>query len=348
MTDNNKKIIRNPHLAENVVVIDGYRGCGKTLFGPIISSLERVEILNFAFEIEFICRLHKLDKITKDATDALTKMFIDHKLYQTMMGRETNFRYSDLSSVFNYSNPSKYFKRIFQEGDVVVPSRIAEEKPILSLTTHDLLAYSEPLFETLGNKLTFIEIVRHPLYMIIQETHNMKTLFEHIEPRDIQIYFDYNGKELPYFCHGWEELYLNSNYVEKAIYAIHHANTANNRARKEVKKYSSNLISIPFEKFVTGPDVYMNQIVRSLKSNLTKETMKALKKQKVPRKKIADGISLDVYKRFGWEPSQKGFSEEDELNKRREFVIKEGASKEALALMDSLSNDYEEKLKMMD
>ena len=124
MSVNDHQIIRNPHLAENVVIIDGYRGCGKTLFGPIISSLDRVEILNFAFEIEFICRLYKLNKITKDATDALTKMFIDHKLYQTMMGRETNFRYSDLSSVFNYSEPLKYFKRIFKKRRSEVPSVI--------------------------------------------------------------------------------------------------------------------------------------------------------------------------------------------------------------------------------
>ena len=170
MSDPDRKIIRSGRLAQNIIIIDGFPGCGKTLFGPIISSLDRVELLSYAFEIEFICRLNKLSKIEDDAAISLIKMLVDHKLYQTMMGRDTNFRYSDLSSVFNDSSPLRYFKRIFQKGDDFVPERIKEENPILSLTTHDLLAYSDPLVKGLEERLTFIEILRHPLYMIIQET----------------------------------------------------------------------------------------------------------------------------------------------------------------------------------
>ena len=111
---NNFKVVRQKLLAEKVVIVDGQPGCGKTMLSPIISSMERVELLSYAFEIEFICRLFYLHKIDSDAAIAMIKMLIDHKLYQTMMGRDTNFRYSDLSSVFKDSNPWRYFKRIFQ------------------------------------------------------------------------------------------------------------------------------------------------------------------------------------------------------------------------------------------
>ena len=37
-----------------------------------------------------------MQKIEKDAAVAMVRMLTDHKLYQTMMGRETNFRYSDI------------------------------------------------------------------------------------------------------------------------------------------------------------------------------------------------------------------------------------------------------------
>ena len=43
MKSSQREIIRKKHLAENIVIIDGFPGCGKTLFSPIISSLERVE-----------------------------------------------------------------------------------------------------------------------------------------------------------------------------------------------------------------------------------------------------------------------------------------------------------------
>ena len=143
------EIIRNGYLAEKIVMVDGIAGCGKTLISPIVSSFDRVELLNYAFEIEFICRLQKLSKISDDATISLIRMFTDHKLYQTMMGRETNFRYSDLSSVFKDTDPIKYFKRIFSEGDLAIPEKIKREKPILNLTTHDLLSYSKPLIQSL-------------------------------------------------------------------------------------------------------------------------------------------------------------------------------------------------------
>jgi len=341
LTRDERNIVRNKHLADNIVIIDGFPGCGKTLFGPIVSALDRVELLNYAFEIEFICRLYKLNKITNDAAISMVKMLIDHKLYQTMMGRETNFRYSDLSSVFNDPHPLRYFRRIFQEGDMAVPDRITKEKPILSLTTHDLLAYSEPVFKGLDKRVTFIEIVRHPLYMIIQETLNMERLFADANARDIQIYYDYNKKELPYFCFGWEELFIKSNNVEKAIYAIDRCTQANNDARAYVNKYyESSLITIPFEKFVLDPNPFVAKMANALGTKITSATVKALKRQNVPRNKISDGIPLEVYKRCGWEPPEKELSEEGELSKRRDWAIEMGASKEAIKCLDSLTSDY--------
>ena len=342
LTRDQRTIVRNKHLAKNIVIIDGLPGCGKTLLGLIVSALDRVEILNYAFEIEFICRLFKFKKITNDAAVSMVKMLTDHRLYQTMMGRETNFRFSDLSSVFNDAHPLRYFKRIFQEGDVVITDRINEERPILSLTTHDLLAYSEPVFKGLNGRLTFIELVRHPLYMIIQKTLNMERLYSDANPRDIQVYFEFAKKELPYFCFGWEELFINSNDVEKAIITIDRSTQANNRARSYIAEhFESNLITIPFEKFVVEPGPFIKEIADTLGTKATGRTEKALKKQNVPRKKISDGIPLEVYKRFGWQPPEESLSEEGELNKRRNWCKEMGASDKMMLLLDKLSEDYE-------
>jgi len=337
-----RTIIRSGTLAEEVVIIDGFPGCGKTLFGPVISSLDRVELLNYAFEVEFICRLFKLGKINRDAAVSLIRMFVDHKLYQTMMGRETNFRYADLSSAFNDPKPLRYFKRIFQAGDEAVPERIQKERPILSLTTHDLLSYAEPLFEGLNTRVTFMEVVRHPLYMIIQETQNMEKLFSKVNPRDIQVYYKYKDKELPYFCIGWEELFLKSNNVDRAIFTMHECTKNSEKAKVFNKtKYQSKIITIPFEKFVLNPDSFMQKICRTLGTTHSKITEKALKKQRVPRKKVSDGIPLDVYKRYGWRPPESGLDEQGELAKRRDWAIKMGASNQAIKTLDKLCSNYE-------
>ena len=154
ITKSNTKptIVRQDHLAEKIVFVDGLAGCGKTMLSPIVSSMDRVELNTYAFEIEFICRLFRMGKIEEDAAISMVKMLTDHKLYQTMMGREINFRYSDLSSVFNDSRPWRYFKRIFQKGDMVIPKRIEKEKPILNLTTHNLLSMAEPIILGLENR----------------------------------------------------------------------------------------------------------------------------------------------------------------------------------------------------
>ena len=72
--ESNPKILRVPHLAENVVFIDGLEGCGKTLFSSLISSFDRVEKLNYSYEIENICSLDYLNKFDKSVSVSLIRM----------------------------------------------------------------------------------------------------------------------------------------------------------------------------------------------------------------------------------------------------------------------------------
>jgi len=265
----------------------------------------------------------------------------DHKLYQTMMGRETNFRYYDLSSVFNNSHTLRYFKRIFQKGEIEVPERIKREKPILNLTTHDLLSMGEPVFTALEDRLVFIEIVRHPLYMIIQQTLNMDRLLD--DPRNIQIYIKHKHGQLPFYAYKWEELFSSSNAVEKAIYTMNQSS----KLTEDFKTKNNGLIkkqilTIPFERFVIDPWPYITQIEEMLGSKVTRKTIKSINKQNVPRKKISDGIPLAIYKRCGWDPPVEGLTERGELDKRRQFAIDQGANKDAIKVLDQMSAKYEE------
>jgi len=331
------KVIRQKQLSEKIVIVDGQPGCGKTMLSPIIASMNRVELLSYAVEIELICRLSHLKKIDNDAAIAMVRMLVDHKLYQTMMGRDTNFRYSDLSSVFQDSNPWRYFKRIFQKGDLVTPEKIKNERPILNLTTHDLLGWSNPVLSGLGEAVLFIEVVRHPLYMVKQLQLNMQRLVNNA--RDIEVNIEYKGKQLPYFAHGWEEQFLNANSMEKAVTFIEKTTHATNKKRKMWEETSHvSIITIPFEKFVLDPWPYLKEIEKKLETKIGPRTNKIMKKQNVPRKVLADAPSFEIYKRCGWEPPMEG-SEENELTKRRDMVSK-NSSPEILEIMDNLSQEY--------
>ena len=108
----NSKLIRNRHLAPKIIVIDGLPGCGKTMLSPIISALDRVEVMTFSYELEYILTLSYLGKITDDAANTMIRISTDLKLYNLMMSRETNFRPSDLSSIFKHKSPIRYIKRL--------------------------------------------------------------------------------------------------------------------------------------------------------------------------------------------------------------------------------------------
>ena len=336
-----KNIIRGKNIAEKVVFVDGFPGCGKTLFSMLISTMGRVELLSYAYEIEHMCQLFYLGKITTDAAAAMVSVQTDLRAYNAMMGRNVNFRPSDLSSAIKYHNPSKYFQRIFQEGDESVLEAIKKEDPILNFSVHNMLSHSAPIWDALKERCVFIEVVRHPLYMFRQEALNMERLIGNA--RHFSMYYENNGHEFVYYVKGWEENYIKSNDVDRAIYFMDNSIKRTNRVRNElVNKYGNNILTIPFEKFVLSPDSWIDQISKTIGTNVTNATRKVMKEQNVPRDRVAQGIDIDIYSRCGWVPPADNTTERDELNIRREDAARKG-SNDALIVLDRISKEYEDK-----
>lgn len=333
-------VVRERQLAEKVVFLDGLAGCGKTMLAPIVSAMDRVELLTYAYEVEYICALYHLGKISQDAAETAVSLFTDLKLYNTMMSRETNFRYTDLSSAFKYVKPLKYLKRLFQKGDENVPARVRSERPILNFVVHDLLPFSEPIFSALGPKACFVDVVRHPLYMFRQISLNMQDLVG--SERDFTVYFSSNQGPAPYYAYGWEDQFHASNPTDKSIYYIANLLTMTAQSKKRLKeKYNANILTVPFEKFVIDPGPFMNEIEAFIGSRVTAQTRRMMRKQHVPRAKYAEGISIDIYKRCGWEPPRRGASENDEFEVRRRLAEQE-ASAAGMAVLNKICDEYEE------
>lgn len=331
------KLVRNKNLLNKVIIIDGQPGCGKTMLSPIISSFKNVELFSFYFELEYIFKSYYFKKMDQNTLMTLSKILIDIKLYQMMMGREVNMRYDDLSSVFNYHDPKKYFKRILEEGDEKIPKKIINQKPILNIAMHDMMIHADTLFSIFDKKLIFIEVVRHPLYMLTQQTWNFKNLYGN--KRDIHIYFEFKNNYIPYTAKGWEKIYLEANPVEKAIYNIYNNIKKNNNIRSKLK--NKKYYQIVFESFVKNPYKDLYNLKKIIKTDFSKNTETVLKDQNIPRTKIADGKPLPIYKKVGWTPPNSKFDEKDELKKRRDYAIKNGARKKFVNILDKISEEYE-------
>ena len=329
MLNNVVRISRKQQLLHKVVMVNGFIGCGKSMLSPIISAFNRVEIMQFAFLIEQICELRGINRIDSDVAESMIRMNADLLLYNIMMGRHSNCRPSDQSSIFNHK-PIEHIRRMLSSGDKSILKVIQDKKPILHLTTHMLLPATPLLFNALREKLIFIELVRHPLYMIIQQEKN----FEMYDgPRNQTLRFMHNEKEHTFFSYGHEMKFDKSNSFEKAIHSIDWY-----YSKLFSKDYDSSVELVPFEKFVKSPDDFMNKFSSILGSPLTKSVKKEMSKQKVPRKLLSDGPALEIYKRCGWQPPQTN-NEKDELNIRRELVSK-NVSNEALDLLDKICEEY--------
>ena len=151
---------------EKVVVVDGITRTGKSMLGPILGSFEGVEIERIEPILEKIAQMYHFKKITKDAAIALLRIEIQMMLYDSMISRKINFRWWDHTSIFKNVNTLQYIRRMFMpEGDVVV-RRIKQEKPVFQVQQHDVLGISDIYFESFGERLRILEMIRHPVDLV--------------------------------------------------------------------------------------------------------------------------------------------------------------------------------------
>ena len=104
---------RPKNLLSNFVLVNGTARCGKSLISPIIASFENVEIERMEGIFDFISVSYYFGKIDRNCAISMLRTVADEFVYASYLSRNTNFRWSDHSSVFKSPNRIKYIKRLF-------------------------------------------------------------------------------------------------------------------------------------------------------------------------------------------------------------------------------------------
>ena len=324
-------------IADSVLVVNGISGTGKTMMGPLLGSLDRVESVVFDHLYEYLCNLYNLGKLDTDVVHYLMGMYADMDMYKSFIGRDKNFRVKDLSGVFVNPKTLTNIGRLFSKDGVAAYHRIKASKPILQLHMHQVLPDIKVLLGAFQERVRIIEMVRHPLYLI----DHWKACVDIYgrDPRDFTILIDHKDHKIPWFAADWKDRYVESNATEKAIYSIEflygRGVDVYERLPKEQQK---RFLWIPFEAIVTQTDVWLDQICEFVDTSRTRHTKPVLKKQHLPRKLLNDGPRKKIYQRYGWKSSDAKSSEE--FMRTKLAGIKKEVNPEAYQTLLKLSEDY--------
>jgi len=306
----NRVMRKSKSFTNKIIMVNGFNASGKTLFSPIVSSIENVELMSFAYEIEWCSSFLYSDQMSEEAYKEFIKMHVDHSIYNQMMSRSVNFRLTDLSSAMSHKAKWTYIKRLFQKGDNAILGNIENGKPILSLTTCHLMPFVPALTSALQERLLFIEIVRDPMFTFHQLLILQESIIKGHPEKDFTIRAksgDIDATYLEYYSS--REVYKDIKYSDNSSIVIGYLERmfdfyfSLDLDKLEIN--NSNFMLIPFEKFVLSPKKWIESIVEFSGNEWSKDIDKEMKRQKVPRSLLRAGRNLDIYKRYGWSDDEK-------------------------------------------
>jgi len=323
----------------DVIIVDGMWGTGKSILSSIIGSLEGVEKKRIDHTFEYLCVGHFLGRISEDLAITLIRIQADLDQYNNLIGREVNLRLSDDSGFRNTPGSLRYLHRLIaQEGEVVV-DRINDENLALLLVTHHVSAVCDPLVNALKGRLHIIEVVRHPLHLVKYWT----TYFEDFErSREFTISARLDGTRVPWFALDWCDEFVSLSPIDRAIRCINLLQDVSlsplawdREVLHEISPDTHRLI-VPFESLVAQPDLVLDNVTKFTGRARTSRTARVFRKQRIPRSTSQIGRTTNVR---SWIPSPT-LSHDEQLAELMTWV-NQHAKPASIQMMEASIERYE-------
>lgn len=269
------KLIRNKTLLNKISFIDGLPGSGKGLIGPLISATKKNDLWLLNHNYEYLIYLYSIKKISLDAAKLLLNIWADKDIYDLQIGRNINFRPSDLSSVFK-----NYYSEIIKKRFLL--KKISIKKKNLLIMTHNLF-FLRKKFNKIFPKFEFICMLRHPCFIIKQFNINSWESRYIKDPKELSITYSYKKKIYPWFLNKKKNFNLYDSFVDFVC-----DYTLSVIKEKKVKK-------IFFEKLIDNPIKVLNKN-KFNKFKSIKNAYFLFKKFNLPRNQRHDVKKSDITK----------------------------------------------------
>ena len=272
-------------LVKNIVLIDGFSSSGKTLIAPTISHLKRSEQWQLNEIYENISILNYFGEISNESANALLNVESDKNLYNLMIGRNVNFRCTDLSSPYHNNLYKKYYSRTKKIDGKRISDEIDKIDPILPLHLHYVFGYTDLLLKCFEDRLKlYIVVLRNPFFLIKAWIEGDWVNRKCNTNRDTGLCFDYFGKEISWYTKEYAEEYVEANDYEKSVLTVYNLYTRifsmyDGLPGLEREK----MMFIFFEDFATDPNQYIDKICKTLSTERSDNFEAIMQKLSIPR-----------------------------------------------------------------
>jgi hypothetical protein len=318
----------------DIIIIDGLWGTGKSILGPIISGMRGVEKTKAESIYEYMSWLHYLGKIEQDGAIWMMRTYADCSQYHNRIGRELNLRWSDDTGLKHVRNKWDYVKRLFgTEGDIKV-NEINSENLAFSVMSHLLMLTPDLLIPAYGNRVKVIEMLRHPLYMV---NHFASYLERFESSREFTMSYYHEDVKIPWFVNGWEEAFIHGNKFERAVLCIINLYPWLDSQITKAKNDGLQILDLSFEETVFDTNSAIQKIQTFIGRKHSSHLNKILKSQKLPRETIAKG---NGHASYGW---QRTNIPESEFYRQSLDVVLNNCSSKSINEMQALINWYNTK-----
>ena len=316
----------------DIIVVDGFWGGGKSVVTSIIGSMTRVEKKKVEHVYEYVCIAHSTGKMNTDAASAFLKIYADLSQYNNLIGREVNLRWSDDSGLRNNPGSLTYLKRLFHAGGDNIADQISERNLALLIASHELISVSDLLYESYGSRLKLVEVVRHPVHLF-NNVRDYTAKFE--RTREFTLSFEVSGVKVPWFAADWADEFVSSSITDRALLSIARMQSEMISSIDSINAAQKPLLVLSFENTVLRPEDSIEKLENFLNRPRTRRTNRVLRQQNLPRKQISAGKATSSFS-F----TSNSASSEHQTYKKVFKEIEDGCSLSAINEFRSAVNAY--------
>ena len=277
------KFTNKESLQKKIVLISGLTRSGKALLCPIISSFNNAEKVNVNFSLEQIPVLNYLGEMKDNVTKFLLQSGMNLSIYDNAIGRNSNFRSDDFTSIWKYRDPLEYINRLTQpDGDIAL-EKLNSQNRIFSMMVHNGLWHADIWFKAFPD-IKFIHISRNPVDIAYSWIGKGYGGDFYSSGRAAIVTYEYKNNTLPYYAFGWEEKYISLSKIDRIIHMINHIRNCHHEKYVHLNNNDKRrVLFINHQKLITKTEECLNTIEDFIGEGPSVDTPSELIKQNCPR-----------------------------------------------------------------